>query len=127
MNYKTLLDDVITNKLSDLKGEKVNTDEYKATVDNVTKLIDRSIEIEKFTFENTNKLARQQIDDEQKRIQEAEERKERLIKYGISAAEIGIPAAITIWGVLVSFTFEEKGTIASPIGRLCLSRLFQKR
>ena len=127
MDYKTLLDDVITNKLNDLKGEKLNTEEYKTTVDNVTKLIDRSIEIEKVTFENTNKLARQKIDDEQKRIQEDEERKERLIKYGISAAEIGIPAAITIWGVLVSLTFEEKGTITSPIGRLFVNRLFQKR
>lgn len=127
MDYKTLLDDVITNKLNDLKGEKLNTEEYKTTVDNVTKLIDRSIEIEKVTFENTNKSVRQKIDDEQKRIQEDEERKERLIKYGISAAEIGIPAAITIWGVLVSLTFEEKGTITSPIGRLFVNRLFQKR
>lgn len=127
MDYMALLDDVIVNELKNLKDTKGETDEYKATVECVTKLMDRSIEIKKLTFDQTNKLSRQVIDDEAKVKQDEEDRKDRLIKNCISIAGIVIPALITIWGTLKSLKFEQDGTVTSMAGRAFVSRLFPKK
>ena len=127
MDYMALLDDVIVNELKNLKDTKGETDEYKATVECVTKLMDRSIEIKKLTFDQTNKLSRQVIDDKTKVKQDEEDRKDRLIKNCISIAGIVIPALITIWGTLKSLKFEQDGTVTSMAGRAFLSRLFPKK
>ena len=127
MDYMALLDDVIVNELKNLKETKGETDEYKATVECVTKLMDRSIEIKKLTFDQTNKLSRQVIDDKAKVKQDEEDRKDRLIKNCISIAGIVIPALITIWGTLKSLKFEQDGTVTSMAGRAFVSRLFPKK
>lgn len=127
MDYMALLDDVIVNELKNLKDAKGETDEYKATVECVTKLMDRSIEIKKLTFDQTNKLSRQVIDDKAKVKQDEEDRKDRLIKNCISVAGIVIPALITIWGTLKSLKFEQDGTVTSMAGRAFVSRLFPKK
>lgn len=127
MDYMALLDDVIVNELKNLKDTKGETDEYKATVECVTKLMDRSIEIKKLTFDQTNKLSRQVIDDKTKVKQDEEDRKDRLIKNCISIAGIVIPALITIWGTLKSLKFEQDGTVTSMAGRAFVSRLFPKK
>lgn len=127
MDYMALLDDVIVNELKNLKDTKGETDEYKATVECVTKLMDRSIEIKKLTFDQTNKLSRQVIDDKVKLKQDEEDRKDRLIKNCISIAGIVIPALITIWGTLKSLKFEQDGTVTSMAGRAFVSRLFPKK
>lgn len=127
MDYMALLDDVIVNELKNLKDTKGETNEYKATVECVTKLMDRSIEIKKLTFDQTNKLSRQVIDDKAKVKQDEEDRKDRLIKNCISVAGIVIPALITIWGTLKSLKFEQDGTVTSMAGRAFVSRLFPKK
>ena len=127
MDYMALLDDVIVNELKNLKDTKGETDEHKATVECVTKLMDRSIEIKKLTFDQTNKLSRQIIDDKAKVKQDEEDRKDRLIKNCISVAGIVIPALITIWGTLKSLKFEQDGTVTSMAGRAFVSRLFPKK
>lgn len=127
MDYMALLDDVIVNELKNLKDTKGETDEHKATVECVTKLMDRSIEIKKLTFDQTNKLSRQIIDDKAKVKQDEEDRKDRLIKNCISIAGIVIPALITIWGTLKSLKFEQDGTVTSMAGRAFVSRLFPKK
>ena len=127
MDYMALLDDVIVNELKNLKDTKGETDEYKATVECVTKLMDRSIEIKKVTFDQTNKLNRQVFDDKAKVKQDEEDRKDRLIKNCISVAGIVIPALITIWGTLKSLKFEQDGTVTSMAGRAFVSRLCPKK
>ena len=127
MDYMALLDDVIVNELKNLKDTKGETDEYKATVECVTKLMDRSIEIKKLTFDQTDKLSRHVIDDKAKVKQDEEDRKDRLIKNCISIAGIVIPALITIWGTLKSLKFEQDGTVTSMAGRAFVSRLFPKK
>ena len=122
-----LFDEETVRELKNLKDTKGETDEYKATVECVTKLMDRSIEIKKLTFDQTNKLSRQVIDDKAKVKQDEEDRKDRLIKNCISVAGIVIPALITIWGTLKSLKFEQDGTVTSMAGRAFVSRLFPKK
>ena len=56
MSIKTLLVEEIQDELNDLSDLDLGSEEYKITVDGLTKLIDRAIEMEKFETENEDKI-----------------------------------------------------------------------
>lgn len=125
------------------------TDEYKAKVDCVTKLLDRAIEMEKLAREHEDRVAAQEAEREMKEKQaEAElefkreqmnaenslkikqmeeERKDRWVKNGISVAGILLPIAVTVWGTKKSFEFEKEGTITTIMGRGFLNKLLPRK
>lgn len=92
------------------------SDEYKATLDSVTKLMDRAIEMEKLG----NEIEKYQL-------QMREDQKDRLIKNILTGAGIVIPSLITIWGTVKSIKFEETGTITTIIGRGFINKLLPKK
>ena len=92
------------------------SDEYKATLDSVTKLMDRAIEMERLGNEV-----------EKNQLQMREEQKDRLIRNIIAVAGIVIPSAITVWGTVKSIKFEETGTITTIIGRGFINKLLPKK
>lgn len=102
------------DKLDSIKDK--NSDEYKATLESVTKLMDRAIEMEKLG----NEVERNQQ-------QMREEQKDRLIRNIIAAAGIIIPSMITVWGTIKSIKFEETGTITTIIGRGFINKLLPKK
>ena len=128
---------------------EAQTDEYKAKVDCVTKLLDRAIEMEKLAREHEDRVAAQEAEREMKEKQaEAElefkreqmnaenslkikqmeeERKDRWVKNGISVAGILLPIAVTVWGTKKSFEFEKEGTITTIMGRGFLNKLLPKK
>lgn len=116
MNIDELLRDEIQSELEKLKDMEVGSDEYKATVDGLTKLTDRTIEFTKIESESNDK---------QKQLEE--DRKDRLIKNCISVAGIVIPSMITIWGTCKSFEFEKTGTITTILGRGFINKLLPRK
>ena len=102
------------DKLNEIKD--VKSDEFRTVSDNVAKLIDRAIEMEKIGN-----------DFEKFQIQLREEQKDRLVKNCIAAAGIIIPAGLTIWGTIKSIKFEETGTITTIIGRGFINKLLPKK
>jgi hypothetical protein len=96
--------------IDDKSDEKVKT-----ISDNVVKLTDRAIEMEKLGNEI-----------EKFQIQVREEQKERLLKHGIAMAGIVVSTGLTVWGVLASMEFEKKGTITTILGRGFTNRLLPK-
>lgn len=96
--------------------ENKSGDEFKTVSDNVAKLIDRAIEMEKLGNEV-----------EKFQLQMREEQKDRLIKNCIAVASIIVPVGLTVWGTIVSMKFEETGTITTAIGRGFISRLLPKK
>lgn len=131
MNYETNLNDEIQRELDALSDvEEVGTDEYKTTVDGLTKLIDRSIELKKVENEKLSKTKEQELKAQEHELEKAkanDEKKDRLVRNGIAIAGIIIPSIITIWGTVKSLKFEETGTITTSAGRGFLSRLFPKK
>lgn len=113
---KTLLNEEIQEEIVALKGTAIGSDEYRVTVDGLTKLCDRAIEIKK--VEEEQALKAQQIRDEQR---------DRWIKNGLTAAGIIIPTGLTIWGTLVSINFEKEGTITTMMGRGFIQKMFPKK
>lgn len=127
MGFETLLNGEIQNELENLKKMELGTENYRATVDGLAKLMDRSIELRKFQAECKNNREIQVMENDIKLAQMADEKKDRLVKNAIAIAGIVLPMALTIWGAKKSWKFEEEGTITSTMGRGFMSRILPKK
>jgi hypothetical protein len=119
MNVKALLGDEIKEETEFLKAIGVGTDDHKLATDDLTKLVDRYVDLEKLDIE------REEI--KLKIAQMEEDKKDRWIKNCLSAAGIIIPVGVTIWGTLKSFKFEQEGTITTIMGRGFINKLLPKK
>lgn len=127
MRIETLLNDEIRGEFDELKKLEVGSEKYKTTVDGLTKLIDRAIELNKIEMEYQDKAENRESDVDFKLRQIEEARKERLLQNGITVASIVLPCVITIWGTLKSFEFEKEGTITTIMGRGFINKLLPKK
>ena len=127
MRIETKLQEEIASELEELSKMQVGTDEYKSTVDGLTKLMDRAIEIERIDIESQDKVDARQEENDFKLKQMEDERKDRIVKNAISVAGIVIPTVVTIWGTLKSIEFEKTGTITTIMGRGFISKLLPKK
>lgn len=116
MSIPTLLRDEIQDEFKRLSELELGSEEYKITVDGLTKLVDRQIEIEKLESENTEKHKREET-----------EQKDRIVGYIMTGAGILIPVGVTIWGTLKTLKFEETGTVTTMAGRNFINRLFNRK
>lgn len=116
MNMETLLDVEIEELFGKLAAMDPDSKEYAAVEDNLTKLMDRKIEIAKLDASET-----------QAEKQMKEERKARLFKNLIDIGAIVLPLAVTIWGATASFKFEQEGTITTTVGRKFMDKLISKK
>lgn len=116
MDMETKLNEVIQEELEKLEGMEVGTETYKTTVDGLTKLVDRAIEIEKLNNDVLDKTETRK-----------EDRKDRIVKNIISVANIVVPAGLTVWGTIKSFKFEQEGTITTIMGRGFINKLLPKK
>ena len=123
MRLETLLQAEIEEEFSKLSQMEVGTETYKTTVDGLTKLIEKVIEIDK----NENDIQTKKAEEAFKKQQIEDENKDRLVKNIIAAAGIVIPVGVTIWGTLMSFKFEEEGTITTIMGRGFINKLLPKK
>lgn len=127
MSIESLLRTEITEEISELNKLEVGSDQYKTAVDGVTKLVDRAIELEKVDMEHAERVESRKNDEELKRQQMDDDKKDRWIRNGLTAASIIIPSLITIWGTKASFEFEKEGTITTIMGRGFINKLLPKK
>ena len=130
INYKEALDGEISIELEVLESMETNSEDYKIMVEGLTKLIDRSMELEKIEISKAQEA--EKIKNEAEKIKfEAEQAKTnkifQWIGYGISAAGIVIPVAVTIWGTKVTLNFEKEGTVTTMMGRGFINKLLPKK
>ena len=125
-SIRELLDEEIQVEFEKLSKLEVGSESYKATVDGLTKLVDRVIEIDKLNDSAQDRREARDADMEIKQQQLYEDVKDRKVRNGIAIAGIIIPTAVTIWGTLKSLKFEETGTITTNAGRSFISRIFKK-
>lgn len=113
-----------------LKDMEAGTDEYKATVDGISKLMDRLMDIEKLQLQH-----KQQTQDRLDRASETSlkceqlrlERRHHIVRTIVELLGIGIPAGLTIWGTLKTIEFEKEGTVTTILGREFFKNLFHRR
>lgn len=115
MSIKNGLVEEFNNRLKEIGKMDVKTDEYKIAVDELTKIADRIIEIEKFETEN-----------EIKNSQLTDENRDRLIRNAIL-----IGTTVGGWAMawlihMSSMKYDEKGVIPSlPGGRSVINQLLK--
>ena len=126
MSIRTMLNDEIMNEMEELNKLELGSEDYKVTVDGITKLCDRVIEMEKLDAETEERKRNREIDHDLKQQQLDETRKDNKIKNVISIAGIVIPVATTIWGAVKTFEFEKEGTITTIFGRGFINKLLKK-
>ena len=142
--FKEALDKELLDEIDRLGGIDVGTDPYKTTVDGLTKLMDRAIEIEKLEsereakekereFESEFKLKQleeqqksRESDEAHKRAQLVDERKGRFITNCITVGGLILNIGLTVWGTKKSLKFEETGTITTAAGRNFINKLFKR-
>ena len=127
MEINVLLNEEIVDEFKQLKGIDVGTDEYKTTVEGLTKLMDRAIEIEKLEHEQVDKQHLAELEEKLRDEQQKREERDRWIRFGMDVAGLVIPVAITIWGTVKSFEFEREGTITTIMGRGFINKLLPKK
>lgn len=127
VNVETLLYEELETEFTKLSETEPGSDEHKATLDEVAKLMDRAIEIEKVEIDRKHKAATLESEQLMRKQQMEDEKKDRLIKNLISAAGIVLPIALTIWGTKVSLKFEEEGTFTTIMGRGFINKLLPKK
>lgn len=126
MNMVNLLDVTIEdllNKLADLDPE---SKEYEAVNDNLGKLMKHKIEIEKHLSAEAQAEKQLKFNETQA---EKKLRQERLTTIWKSVIEILLQLmalGVTVWGTILMFTFEEKGTITSAIGRKFIDKIVKR-
>lgn len=127
MSIKALLEEEIKEEFEELGKTEIGTEAYKTTVDGLTKLVDRAIELEKSEAERADRRAAQESELELKAQQLEDEKKDRKVKNWLTAAGIIIPTGVTIWGTIKSIKFEQEGTITTIMGRGFISKLLPKK
>ena len=127
MSLKHLLEVEIEDQFDKLAEMEKGSGEYKAMVDSTIKLTDRMIELEKLEDERLDKEQDRDFDHELKLNESKENKRDRIIKNGISIAGIILPIVLTVWGTKTSLKFEEEGTITTTVGRGFINKLFPKK
>ena len=126
-NIETLLHEEIQDGFDALSKMERGTEIHKTTVDEVAKLFDKAIEIEKIEVEAKEKAKAREIEASLKREQIEEDRKDRRFKNGIAVGGIVLPLAVTIWGTFKTLKFEEEGTVTTIMGRGFINKLIPKK
>ena len=127
MNIETKLHMEIDEEFDKLANMEPGSEKYRTTVDGLTKLLDRAIEIEKVDTDCKDKAAARESEQTLKVQQMKDEKKDRIVKNIIGAAGVVLPLVVTIWGTKVSLKFEETGTVTTQMGRGFIQRLFHKK
>ena len=127
MTIEKLLHEEIENEFKDLANLERGSDEYKTTVDGLTKLVDRAIKIDELNIDEQNKIDSRETEANLKQQQIDNERKDQKVRNGISIAGIVIPVAVTIWGTIKTLKFEQEGTITTNAGREFMKRIFSRK
>ena len=126
-NIETLLHEEIQDGFDALSKMERRPEIHKTTVDEVAKLFDKAIEIEKIEVEAKEKAKAREIEASLKRVQMEEDRKDRRFKNGIAVGGIVLPLAVTIWGTFKTLKFEEEGTVTTIMGRGFINKLIPKK
>lgn len=115
MKIKTILYEDLVKANEKLDTTEFGTDERKATVDEVVKIADRLIEVEKIEVEQKHK-AKQMKDDQI----------DKWVRHGLTVGTTLLSAGVFIWGTVGTWKFDAEHTITSTQGRGIINGLLPK-
>ena len=112
MDVKDVLVNEFIEEVEKLRDMEVGSEKHKTTLDGVTKLADRLIEIEKFETEC-----------EEKAKQKEDDKRDRYVKYGINVGTTVFSALVYGLAFIASTNFEKTGTFTTQGGKSAIREL----
>ena len=126
MELKTLLKEEIQDEMNELGKLEIGTDKYKATVDGVTKLVDRAIELEKIEVGKNEKMNDRDVNVEIQDKRLKIEKRDKFVGHLLTGVSIAVTTVVTIWGTFKTLKFEETGTVTTFAGKEFINKLLRK-
>ena len=123
MCMEKMLDEEIKTEFEVLKKAKPGDETHKATVDSLTKLMDKAIELRKIDATAAEENTTRTIETDLKLKQMQDEKKDRFVKNVMTGAKDVAIIAVTIWGTVASMNFEREGTITTSAGRKHMNKM----
>ena len=127
MELKTLLKTEIQDEISELGKISLGTDEYKATVEGVSKLLDKAIELEKIEVECAEKANDRAINAEIQVERLKLERRDKIVGHVLTGVSLLSGVVLTVWGTYKTLKFEETGTVTTFAGKSFINKLFSRK
>lgn len=120
-----LLEEECTKEIEELGKLKLGSDEYRMTVEGVTKLADRMIELQKIDIEREKEVKSREFEENYKLQQMEEDKKDRFIKNCLTGVSVvgGLGCAVVMG--LISMNFEKEGTFTTEAGRNSIRQLLK--
>lgn len=130
MGIKNILRDELEKELEELSRMQIGTEQYKITVDGITRLSDRIIELEKLESENAVKDFENIVRTEEqdlKREQLKSEKRDRAIKNVITVGTAVLSVAVYALAFIASTNFERDGSFTTEGGKNSIRQLLKLR
>lgn len=127
MDVEKLLYDEIQSEFEGLGQMELGSENYRATVDGLTKLMDRAIELEKFDIEHQEQVENQKKELDLRMREMKDEKVDRWIKNTINLLGVVSTVGLAVWGTKKSFQFETEGSITTIMGRGWINKLLPKK
>lgn len=126
MPFETKLAEELDRELDLLKTSTIGSEEHKAIADTTTRLMDRAIELKKIDADAKNQARAQETEKALRIAQMRDERNDKIARNVLTFVQIASSSALFAALAVMAFTYEEKGTIASPIGKKLLGMVVPK-
>ena len=125
MSIKHDLIEEFNNQLEEVGKMEVGTEKYKITMDGVTKLADRIIEIEKCEAESD--IAEEtRVNNELSKAEELRiDKRDKIIRNVIEVVKVVGGFGLTAWAFVAAMNFEKEGVLTTEGGKAALRSLFK--
>lgn len=127
MSIKNLLDEEIRSEIEEISKIEVGSEKHKVSVDALSKLLDKSIELDKLDADAQEKYERRIAENDLKREQIKSEKRDQIAKNVLTGVSVIGGFGLTIWGTCKSLKFEETGVVTSIMGRGFIQKLLPKK
>ena len=117
--------DELKDELQSLSKMELGSEEYKTTVDGITKLWDRVLEEAKLERNSDEQAMRLKIEKELKLKQMKDEKVDRIVSHTMNGVDIASKLGLVVWGTLVILSFEKEGVITTGPGRAFVNSIFR--
>lgn len=127
MSIKNLLDEEIRSEIEEISKIEVGSEKHKVSVDALSKLLDKSIELDKLDADAQEKYESRIAENDLKREQIKSEKRDQIVKNILTGVSVIGGFGLTIWGTCKSLKFEETGVVTSIMGRGFIQKLLPKK
>lgn len=125
MNIERKLSEEFESQMEGLHKIELGTDAYKVTVDGVTKIADRIIELKKIEVEREEKSVDRDVEESLKTQEMKELKKDRIVRNVIEGAKVVVPVVGAFAMGIISMKWEKVDTLTSSAGKASLREILR--